>query len=358
MKRARLYLESADSHMMEELRGVLNTYFADISKITRETPTSFDPGTRKAEIYEYLFKGRTLKLIKFLLSDEALSKKELTGIFGNRVLDYLVEIGIIVKENAHYRASVFVHPFRGYYFIADKSVSREDDVFGLGREEEILFDCLPKNNKSVLDLCTGSGIFAILLAKSAEKVTAVDINPRAIRYAKFNAMLNSVNVEFMVSNLYENVRGKYDLIVSNPPYNPFFGGSRILSLHSGCAGDNALSGILRGLGRHLSDEGMSQIVGRYFYKGRSYRDNLKKIIDINKFDASLLMGKYPKDVFKLINMVEGSWSVKNVKRLFDFYKRAGIIKETFGVLNIKKGTGMYTEKVVDLFDRLNDFSII
>lgn len=85
-----------------------------------------------------------------------------------------------------------------------------------------------KQNKSdvstpklrILDMCTGSGCIAISLAKILEniEVTAVDISEKALEIAKENAKNNSVEVQFVLSNLFEKIDKKFDIIVSNPPY--------------------------------------------------------------------------------------------------------------------------------------------
>lgn len=74
----------------------------------------------------------------------------------------------------------------------------------------------------VLDMCTGSGCIAISLKRLAGdiKVTAADISSKALAVAIENAELNSADIEFIQSDLFENVRGKLDIIVSNPPYIP------------------------------------------------------------------------------------------------------------------------------------------
>lgn len=72
----------------------------------------------------------------------------------------------------------------------------------------------------VLDLCTGSGCIAIGLKKATPncQIDAVDISPEALEVAKDNAKRNAVEINFVQSDMWQNVDGIYDVIVSNPPY--------------------------------------------------------------------------------------------------------------------------------------------
>ena len=79
---------------------------------------------------------------------------------------------------------------------------------------------------NVLDLCTGSGAIAIAVSKELEKanrpvkMTAVDISEEALALAKENAELNEADVLFVQSDLFSRLRGRFNIIVSNPPYIP------------------------------------------------------------------------------------------------------------------------------------------
>ena len=71
----------------------------------------------------------------------------------------------------------------------------------------------------ILDIGTGSGAIAITLAKEVDSnVTAVDISKEAIDVAKKNAFNNKVDINFIESDLFDKIKGKFDVIISNPPY--------------------------------------------------------------------------------------------------------------------------------------------
>lgn len=72
----------------------------------------------------------------------------------------------------------------------------------------------------VLDLCTGSGAIAISIKKETEaKVFASDVSQEALGLAKENANLNKADVNFILSDMFENLgQEKFDVILSNPPY--------------------------------------------------------------------------------------------------------------------------------------------
>lgn len=103
---------------------------------------------------------------------------------------------------------------------------REEALIPRPETEELVEKALslaPKNRDiRCLDLGTGTGVIAVCLAKFLRRanVTAVDISPKALRLAGDNAELNGVadKILFQESNWLGKVHGRFDLIVSNPPY--------------------------------------------------------------------------------------------------------------------------------------------
>ena len=87
--------------------------------------------------------------------------------------------------------------------------------------EKLVEDIKTQNGKvSVLDIGTGSGAIIIATKKETDaKCYAVDVSEKALEVAKENAKLNNAEIEFIKSDLFENISNlKVDYIVSNPPY--------------------------------------------------------------------------------------------------------------------------------------------
>ena len=74
--------------------------------------------------------------------------------------------------------------------------------------------------KRILDLCTGSGCLAILAARAFPRaaVDASDISAAALEVAARNVRKHRARVRLIRSDLFEKIGGRYDLILSNPPY--------------------------------------------------------------------------------------------------------------------------------------------
>ncbi len=83
-----------------------------------------------------------------------------------------------------------------------------------------------EDGNAILDLCTGSGAIAIAVYKELEKqgkkvkMTAVDISEEALALAKENAEANGAEINFIRSDLFTRIRGRFDVIITNPPYIP------------------------------------------------------------------------------------------------------------------------------------------
>jgi methylase of polypeptide subunit release factors len=134
---------------------------------------------------------------------------------------------------------------------------RGDMVYPPGGDSSLLAGAIPAFEcGTALDLCTGSGIQGIALARRARTVVAVDIGERAVALARINAAFNAVpNFSVRRGDLYGPVRGeRFDLIVANPPFVP--GPARGPAYHSGGPrGDRVLKRVVEGWSDHLEPGG-------------------------------------------------------------------------------------------------------
>jgi hypothetical protein len=210
--------------------------------------------------------------IELFLLQGTLSKDELEGLFVASELGVLLRAEILAVDKAgsgRARASLFPvgerlifsdHawpelPHPGYTTVP------YDHVMYIGADSRELARCtFRKPFRSALDLCTGSGIHAVLASAHSERVIAVDINERAARCTRFNASIfGAANVEARVGDLLEPIKDEqFDLITANPPFVP----SPVNTLafrDGGRSGEEVQKRIIAGLPHHLAPGGVAQI---------------------------------------------------------------------------------------------------
>jgi ribosomal protein L3 glutamine methyltransferase len=118
--------------------------------------------------------------------------------------------------------------------------------------------------KSLLDLCTGSGCLAVLAARAfpRARVTAADLSSAALAVARKNV---GKRIRLVRSDLFESVAGRFDVIVTNPPYVPAASMKRLpseyrtepaLALGAGRDGLDIVRRILAQAHSHLTDGGI------------------------------------------------------------------------------------------------------
>ena len=116
--------------------------------------------------------------------------------------------------------------FNEGYFFGEKYYIDENVLIPRPETELLVEECINNlikyDNASVLDIGTGSGCIAITLSKTFKniKMTACDISQKALEVARKNANELNANVNFVHSDIFSDIEGKFNLIVSNPPYIP------------------------------------------------------------------------------------------------------------------------------------------
>ena len=128
-----------------------------------------------------------------------------------------------------------------------------------------------KVKSKALELGCGTGLISLLLAEYFD-VTAVDINPSAVKLTQMNARLNNMKMEVFQSDLFDQVPcGSKDIIVFNPPYVPIESLSdtqqditvyqrgddkKDIDIDGGIKGREIIDRFLAHVNNHLTDNGV------------------------------------------------------------------------------------------------------
>ena len=190
----------------------------------------------------------------------------------------------------------------GYVNFYGYKINVNEDVLIPRYETEFLVEKTIKycqkifNDKvSILDIGTGSGAISIALKKNIDcDVTACDISKKALEMAKNNAKSNNVDINFIESDIFNNINDKYDIIISNPPY--IANNEEVeysvdkyephLALY---ANDNGLyfyKKIIKNASKYLNDKFMVA-----FEIGYQQADDIIKIVDNNFTDVKTIIEK-------------------------------------------------------------------
>jgi release factor glutamine methyltransferase len=113
--------------------------------------------------------------------------------------------------------------------------------------------------KQVLDIGTGSGILGLFCASRGAHVTVTDVDQSALEYAQKTARVLALGLQTVLSDVFSNVQGKFDLVTFNPPYLP---SSTVedRTVDGGPGGIALSKRFLGGLGEHLNCDGTALLL--------------------------------------------------------------------------------------------------
>lgn len=253
------------------------------------------------------------KLLSFLLN------KDLSYIYINQDFKLDVEVekkfkSIIQKRKAGYPLEYIINSkyFYGREFYVDQGalIPRWDTENLIEAVKEY---ANTKDNLRILEIGAGSGAISITMALEIPKaiVDGVDISSEALEVCMINLEKYKLkNLSFYQSNLFENVKGKYDIIVSNPPYinrKDLVGlqievqKEPILALDGGEDGLDFYRKISKEAGQYLNSNGLL-----FFEIGYNQYEEVKKLLEENAFSNI----EYKRDLQGYIRVI---WGVKEEK---------------------------------------------
>lgn len=187
----------------------------------------------------------------------------LQRVLGPAVFDALVRTGALEREGDRVRAPLRLIPFHGLW-IASDDFDGEDPVMGPGMTTDELLRCVDwRGVGSALDIGCGAGqITLVARAAGVREAVGVDIDPRALAYARLNARLNELECEWYQGDLLAPVTGRrFDAIVSQPAYvaRPT-SLDTVTFLHGGARGDELAHRIIAGLEGALTPDGKAWVL--------------------------------------------------------------------------------------------------
>lgn len=166
-----------------------------------------------------------------------------------------------------------------------------ENVYPPAEDTFLLIDNLDvKKDDEVLEIGCGSGIVSIAASHKAGCVTCVDINPDAVKCTLDNIKLNNKNnITVFESDLFENITGRYDLIIFNTPYLPVVEEEYDINDDYSKAWDGGVDGrkvidcFLKEVSLYLKKNGRIQLV----QSSLSNNDKTLDYLNNNGFDASV-----------------------------------------------------------------------
>ena len=148
------------------------------------------------------------------------------GLLPAALLDALERGEAITREGALCRSRVRVASLGSQLFLHSAFPTDSADAVFFGpdsyRFAAFLSAELPslRRTRHLVDIGTGSGVGAIVAAAllPGARLTATDVNPAALRFARINARLAGVEIELVEGSGLDDVEGPADLVIANPPF--------------------------------------------------------------------------------------------------------------------------------------------
>ncbi|MFD5179536.1 methyltransferase [Nocardia sp. NPDC058379] len=242
--------------------------------------------------------GELGTLIRLLLLGDALPEREVAAALSPVRIDDAVAAGLLAQDGDDLRAALDLRPLdtgagtRWILSDLDDSMRRrtltEDHVLGVGHASLSLLRATPTEPVgTLLDLGTGCGVQAVHAASYAGRVTATDVNARALWLAQATAALNELDIELREGSWFEPVAGrKFDQIVANPPF--VVGPARIEHTYrdSGLALDGASELVIGQAPGLLAPGGTAAMLAAWVHvEGQDWRQRVSSWLPAHGVDA-------------------------------------------------------------------------
>lgn len=259
----------ADSSALQQLRQILKESGYCEAGIA---PTLCDVAPRLLD--ESAPSTQLNTLLRLFHLQEPVGTKDASKALHPLTVAELADVGFIRIDEENVHANVLIQPYQSLLFAIDQLTPEdqpENIVMQISSSSLQIANLMVRRpSLNSLDLGTGCGFLAALLAQHSEHVYAVDLNPTAVEHADFNCRWNGLRkVTCLEGNLTTPVRDqRFDLIVCNPPFmicpvlNIF--SNRIRFKHSGQEGDEFCINLARETSQLLHEGGYFHMAFEWF----------------------------------------------------------------------------------------------
>ena len=281
-------MDAGDRDGIQQLREALKTASYDAAHMRPMLRANTDTLTpRPADIpiiVRLLPKGdRLSSLIRLFVVGLSVPESEARTALAPLSVERALRLGVVRRRSGAVEATVRILPSGDLLMAADRAHEGSadlpaDHVMAVASSSIFLASLTVRRHvERALDIGCGGGIQTVLAAQHADKVIACDINPRALDFTAFNALLNGVsNVECRAGSFFAPVEGEtFDLIVSNPPFviSPE---NALVFRDSGLRGDDVSRKVIREAAAHLREGGLAFILMSWgVAKDGSWPDRLR-----------------------------------------------------------------------------------
>jgi SAM-dependent methyltransferase len=290
-------------------------------------------------------------LIRLLLMEMPVEADAFARAIRPMSSDSWQQAGLVRHDNGQVVATVKLLPFRNLILAFDlpamlQTPQRSQYVMGIGGSTITLSQLtIRRPGGQTLDLGCGCGVHAFLAAPHSSRVAAVDLNPRAVRLAAFNARLNNIsNVDCLEGDFFGPVaERKFDLIISNPPFviSPE---TRFIYRDGGMEADSVSRRIAREAPRFLEEDGFCQILCNWAEKGGSdWRQQMAQWFADSHCDAwvmrseSLSPAAYASKWIRHTEFSDGETGFsQRFHQWLEYYERLGIASFGAGLITMRR----------------------
>jgi methylase of polypeptide subunit release factors len=296
--------------------------------------------------------AQLITLKRLFVRAETVAVDEAASALSPLDLAELIHAGLLQREDGRVRSLLQAQIYRGLIFFSDflHNDHFDDFVLPIGPAGHYLAGLtIRKLVNSALDIGCGCGIQALLAAQHCTRVTATDVNPRALALTRLNADLNGVsNIEILEGSFFEPVKGRsFDLILANLPY-VITPQNKLLYRDSLQPGDAGVRRLIREIPLFLAEGGYAQLLANWIHgKDESWWQPLKTTVEGQGVDAWLIHNgsKEPQDYADMWlddrpQKVEQKIS-KTKKAWLKWYRDQEIERIALGVVILRRRASAY-----------------